>query len=135
MQPVILSLTDSLMLHKMLLKALDVLFVQVELKGMADRIITMREKLHAALKENGTPGSWDHITSQIGMFSYTGLTKVNTSAVCQQFCMQYMQMDMRIVLLQDILACFHVGLTKSRALQVVTDVACNICEVALLFLM
>lgn len=43
---------------------------------MADRIITMREKLHAALKEVGAPGSWDHIISQIGMFSYTGLTKV-----------------------------------------------------------
>lgn len=50
--------------------------LQVELKGMADRIITMREKLHAALKEVGAPGKWDHITSQIGMFSYTGLTKV-----------------------------------------------------------
>ena len=44
---------------------------------MADRIITMREKLHAALKEVGAPGSWDHIISQIGMFSYTGLTKVH----------------------------------------------------------
>ena len=52
------------------------LLLQQELKGMADRIITMREKLHAALKEVGAPGSWDHITSQIGMFSYTGLTKV-----------------------------------------------------------
>ena len=52
--------------------------VQVELKGMADRIITMREKLHSALKEVGAPGSWDHITSQIGMFSYTGLTKAST---------------------------------------------------------
>lgn len=43
---------------------------------MADRIITMREKLHAALKEVSAPGTWDHIISQIGMFSYTGLTKV-----------------------------------------------------------
>ena len=50
--------------------------VQGEPKGMADRIITLREKLHAALKEVGAPGTWDHITSQIGMFSYTGLTKV-----------------------------------------------------------
>jgi len=57
---------------------MDVL--QVELKGMADRIITMREKLHSALKEVGAPGTWDHIISQIGMFSYTGLTKVSTCA-------------------------------------------------------
>ena len=57
---------------------MDVL--QVELKGMADRIITMREKLHSALKEVCAPGTWDHIISQIGMFSYTGLTKVSTCA-------------------------------------------------------
>ncbi len=57
---------------------MDVL--QGELKGMADRIITMREKLHSALKEVGAPGTWDHIISQIGMFSYTGLTKVSTCA-------------------------------------------------------
>lgn len=25
----------------------------------------------------GAPGNWDHIVNQIGMFSYTGLTKVN----------------------------------------------------------
>jgi hypothetical protein len=59
-------------------KQMDML--QVELKGMADRIITMREKLHSALKEVGAPGTWDHIISQIGMFSYTGLTKVSTHA-------------------------------------------------------
>lgn len=25
----------------------------------------------------GAPGNWDHIVNQIGMFSYTGLTKVS----------------------------------------------------------
>lgn len=55
---------------------------------MADRIITMREKLHAALKEVGAPGTWDHITSQIGMFSYTGLTKVLFLS-CLLYCMYY----------------------------------------------
>ena len=53
---------------------------------MADRIITMREKLHAALKEVGAPGTWDHIISQIGMFSYTGLTKV-LFLFCIIYCM------------------------------------------------
>ena len=51
--------------------------LQEELKGMADRIITMRETLHGDLYEVGATGTWDHITSQIGMFSYTGLTKVH----------------------------------------------------------
>lgn len=31
----------------------------------------MRERLEQL---NGTPGSWNHITRQNGMFSYTGLT-------------------------------------------------------------
>ncbi|KAL7420919.1 aspartate transaminase aat1 [Cryptotrichosporon argae] len=45
----------------------------VEVKGMADRIITMREKLYNKLVELNTPGEWGHIKSQIGMFSFTGL--------------------------------------------------------------
>nr|AIT70256.1 aspartate aminotransferase [Eucheuma denticulatum] len=45
-----------------------------ELRKMADRIRDMREKLRAALIKNGTPGNWDHIVKQIGMFSFTGLT-------------------------------------------------------------
>jgi aspartate aminotransferase len=39
---------------------------------MADRIISMREKLYNALVELNTPGEWGHIKSQIGMFSFTG---------------------------------------------------------------
>ncbi|KAL3149705.1 hypothetical protein ABBQ38_013535 [Trebouxia sp. C0009 RCD-2024] len=68
---------------------------KVELKGMADRIITMREKLHAALKEVGAPGSWDHIISQIGMFSYTGLTKAQVQHMTKKYHI-YMTMDGRI---------------------------------------
>lgn len=48
---------------------------KVELKAMADRIIDMRRCLHAELTALGTPGSWDHVERQIGMFSYTGLTR------------------------------------------------------------
>lgn len=40
---------------------------------MSSRIIEMRKALKAALEKLGTPGTWEHITSQIGMFSYTGL--------------------------------------------------------------
>eukprot|EP01088_Endostelium_zonatum_P009292 TRINITY_DN22489_c0_g1_i1.p1 TRINITY_DN22489_c0_g1~~TRINITY_DN22489_c0_g1_i1.p1 ORF type:complete len:411 (-),score=101.89 TRINITY_DN22489_c0_g1_i1:26-1258(-) len=46
-----------------------------ELKVMSGRIMTMRKQLHAALKQKGTPGNWDHILNQIGMFSYTGLNQ------------------------------------------------------------
>lgn len=45
-----------------------------ELSGMANRIIKMRAALLGNLKELGTPGDWTHITSQIGMFSFTGLS-------------------------------------------------------------
>jgi aspartate aminotransferase len=41
---------------------------------MADRIIDMRAKLYNKLVELNTPGEWGHIKSQIGMFSFTGLT-------------------------------------------------------------
>jgi len=45
-----------------------------ELKAMADRILSVRKKLRDGLESKGTPGTWNHITDQIGMFSYTGLT-------------------------------------------------------------
>lgn len=41
---------------------------------MSGRIIEMRKVLRAKLEEFGTPGTWNHITDQIGMFSFTGLT-------------------------------------------------------------
>ena len=34
----------------------------------------MRKGLRERLEKLGTPGSWKHITEQIGMFSFTGLS-------------------------------------------------------------
>lgn len=45
------------------------------IRSMSGRIISMRTALRAKLEELGTPGTWEHITTQIGMFSYTGLTR------------------------------------------------------------
>ncbi|KAI1352422.1 PLP-dependent transferase [Xylaria sp. FL0043] len=45
------------------------------LRTMSSRIIEMRKALRAKLEELGTPGTWNHITDQIGMFSFTGLTE------------------------------------------------------------
>ena len=42
-------------------------------KTMADRIILMRSELRSRLEKLSTPGSWLHITEQIGMFCFTGL--------------------------------------------------------------
>lgn len=43
------------------------------LKIMSSRIIKMRQALYDELVRLGTPGTWNHIIDQIGMFSYTGL--------------------------------------------------------------
>ncbi|KAF2098849.1 PLP-dependent transferase [Rhizodiscina lignyota] len=46
-----------------------------DLRTMSSRIIEMRKALRSKLEELGTPGTWNHITDQIGMFSFTGLTE------------------------------------------------------------
>ncbi|WPK25645.1 hypothetical protein PUMCH_002969 [Australozyma saopauloensis] len=45
-----------------------------DLVTMSSRIIKMRNELKLKLIGLGTPGTWDHITNQTGMFSFTGLT-------------------------------------------------------------
>lgn len=40
---------------------------------MANRIGSMRKELVLKLKEAGSTHDWSHITSQIGMFAYTGM--------------------------------------------------------------
>lgn len=51
------------------------LFAQWEedLRTMSGRIIKMRDSLRSKIEALGTPGTWSHITEQIGMFSFTGL--------------------------------------------------------------
>lgn len=44
----------------------------------------MRHELYEAIKKNGTPGTWEHIVDQIGMFSYTGLTKPQCEVMIQK---------------------------------------------------
>lgn len=45
------------------------------LRTMSGRIINMRKALRSRLEELETPGTWNHITDQIGMFSFTGLSE------------------------------------------------------------
>jgi len=53
-----------------------------EVKAMADRIISMRTELYNHLTHDlKTPGEWGHIKSQIGMFSFTGLTTPQAKAL------------------------------------------------------
>ncbi|GBG86913.1 hypothetical protein CBR_g44369 [Chara braunii] len=68
---------------------------KAELKGMADRIIEMRHKLYDALLQRGTPGDWTHILKQIGMFTFTGLTKPQVDFMREKYHV-YMTGDGRI---------------------------------------
>lgn len=46
-----------------------------DLEAMANRIKEMRRCLYNALVQRNTPGDWNHILNQIGMFSFTGLNE------------------------------------------------------------
>lgn len=54
------------------------------IKTMANRIIDMRKGLRERLEKLGTPGKWNHITDQIGMFSFTGLTPDMTNFLVKE---------------------------------------------------
>jgi len=56
-----------------------------EVKGMADRIITMRQRLVQHLKELGSKKDWSHITNQIGMFCYSGLTPDQVDKIVNEY--------------------------------------------------
>merc|ERR1711990_379736 len=55
-----------------------------ELMAMSKRIQDMRAVLLDELKTLGTPGDWSHITSQIGMFSFTGLSPEQSKAMVEK---------------------------------------------------
>jgi aspartate aminotransferase len=56
-----------------------------ELTLMSKRIGDMRKALRSALEAKGTPGTWNHVTDQIGMFTYTGLTKEQVKRMVGEF--------------------------------------------------
>ncbi|ODV89983.1 hypothetical protein CANCADRAFT_99031 [Tortispora caseinolytica NRRL Y-17796] len=55
-----------------------------EVKGMADRIIEMRHLLKSNLEKLGSSHDWSHITSQIGMFAYTGLSPEQVDTLAKE---------------------------------------------------
>ncbi|PRQ27485.1 putative aspartate transaminase [Rosa chinensis] len=67
----------------------------IELKAMADRIISMRHQLFDSLRAKGTPGDWSHIIKQIGMFTFTGLNPEQVAFMTKEYHI-YMTSDGRI---------------------------------------
>ncbi|PVH70849.1 PLP-dependent transferase [Cadophora sp. DSE1049] len=65
----------------------DVLFAkwQLDLKTMSSRIAQMRQGLYNELTRLKTPGRWDHILTQIGMFSYIGVTAAQVMLLREQY--------------------------------------------------
>ena len=55
-----------------------------ELYVVTSRISKMRELLRNKLEDIGVKGSWAHITEQIGMFSFTGLTAAQSTAMVEK---------------------------------------------------
>ena len=56
-----------------------------ELAAVSKRIIEVRDLLRKKLEDLKTPGTWEHITNQIGMFSYTGLSE----KICESLINKY----------------------------------------------
>ncbi|TPX09028.1 uncharacterized protein E0L32_001711 [Thyridium curvatum] len=55
------------------------------LREMSGRIKDMRQALRSKLEALGTPGTWNHITDQIGMFSFTGLSEQQVLKLRDEF--------------------------------------------------
>lgn len=55
------------------------------IRNMSSRIIKMRHLLKEELNILKTPGNWDHVTNQIGMFSYTGLNEDQVKILINKF--------------------------------------------------
>ncbi|KAI9738036.1 MAG: hypothetical protein M1818_005464 [Claussenomyces sp. TS43310] len=56
-----------------------------DLQIMSQRIKSIRRELFDALGRRETPGSWNHIVRQIGMFSYTGLTTAQVQYLQEKY--------------------------------------------------
>lgn len=66
-----------------------------EVKEMADRIISVRQSLRSNLQKQGSSRQWQHITDQIGMFCYTGMTPEQVDRITKEFSI-YLTRDGRI---------------------------------------
>ncbi len=66
-----------------------------EIKMMSDRIKEMRSQLRMKIEKLGSKRDWSHITNQIGMFCYTGLSEEEVGVLVDNYHI-YMTSDGRI---------------------------------------
>ncbi|KAH7905435.1 aspartate aminotransferase [Hygrophoropsis aurantiaca] len=56
-----------------------------DIKTMRSRLIAMRKELHRLLTEEfHTPGNWEHIVNQVGVYCYTGLSPDQSKALADK---------------------------------------------------
>lgn len=67
----------------------------LDVKEMADRIISVRTTLQNNLKKLGSTKNWQHITEQIGMFCFTGMNQDQCARLTKEFSV-YLTKDGRI---------------------------------------
>lgn len=72
-------------------------FRLAEVKGMADRVISMRNQLKDNLKKEGSSRNWSHITDQIGMFCFTGMKPEQVEKLMKEHSV-YLTKDGRIAI-------------------------------------
>lgn len=88
-------------------------------KTMSSRIIGIRDSLKQKLADLKTPGNWDHITNQIGMFCYTGLNEAQVAHIVKEHHV-YLMKDGRISM---------AGVNESNVeivAKAINDAVCNI---------
>jgi aspartate aminotransferase, mitochondrial len=68
-----------------------------ECRHMAARIQSMRTRLVEKLKEVGSTHDWSHVTSQIGMFAYTGMSEDMCDRLTSEYAI-YLTRDGRVSL-------------------------------------
>jgi aspartate aminotransferase len=87
----------------------------VQCKAMADRIHSMRTLLRTKLEQGGSTRSWEHITSQIGMFAFSGLTKDQVIAMRDKHHV-YCTLDGRI------------SMAVSKTVYIIAGRSANVCD-------
>ncbi|KAJ9591622.1 hypothetical protein L9F63_001836 [Diploptera punctata] len=65
------------------------------LRKMAEQLKEVRQALKDRLVKLGTPGSWEHITEQKGMFSFTALTRKQVAYLAEKYHL-YMLLNGRV---------------------------------------
>ena len=78
-------------------------------RGMADRITEMRVALRGSLEKLGSKRDWSHITNQIGMFCYTGLTQAEVLKIRADRCVcvkEYVSTLILYMLNFELLICY-----------------------------